>query len=1151
MAKVYVSSTIADLKRERRAVMDWLVDAQHQVVHSYRPNSDTVRESCLDDVDACDLYVLILGHRYGFQPAQDYPEGLSITQLEFRRAGESGIPRVALVRTSIPDVSLSDMEDPQRAALVLAFRAEVAREVRAAEFSDLAELIGGLSTGVAAELARRGQRPDGGRAAGPVLRLAPRLLLTGREELLAAVDGRLAGGADQGPRVVALHGLGGAGKTSMAVEYVYRHLDQVGVAWQLPAEDATVLEAGFSELAAQLGAQVAAGDPVAAVHSALAASPVPWMLIFDNARGQGPVQRFLPPAGTGRVLITSQSAAWPRDQAVEVPPLGTEVAAMFLVSRTGDPASEAAVTLADELGGLPLALEQAAAYIQATGTTLTAYLSVFRDREAELLARGEAAGHPADVAATLGLALSRLEEEAPPAAEALRLLACLAPEPVPLKLLLADARVAGQLAPDVAAAVGPLLGDPVAVGDAVAALRRYSLITPAGDGLVLVHRLVQAITAEQMPVDLAREWQQAAAALIEDAIPSDTDPPKTWAVCAALLPHTQAALADGSAGMARIANYLGRSGSYAASRDLQVRVLGAREQVLGPEHPETLSARHELARWTGFAGDPATAQDLLAALLPVRERTLGPEHPDTLTTRLQLARWTGEAGDPATARDLLAALLPVRERVSSPQHPDTLAARANLARWTGEAGDAAGARDRYTDLVPVDERVLGPEHPDTLAARANIARWTGEAGDAAAARDLLAALLSVDERVLGPEHPNTLAARANIARWTGQAGNSAAARDLLAALLPALERILGPEHPDTLDTRHQLARWTGHAGNAADARDRFAALLPVREQVLGPEHPDTLDTRHQLAHWTGKAGDAAGARDRFAALQQVRERLLGPEHPDTLNTLHHVAVWAGRAGNAAGALGMLAVLLPERERLLGADHPGPLNTRNEVAIWTGEAGNAASARDMLAVLLPERERVLGPEHPRTLNTRHQLARWTGAAGDAAGARDRFAALLPERERLLGAEHPDTLNTRNELAIWTGYAEDAASARDQFVALLPVRERVAGPEHPETLSTRHNLAYFTGLAGDAAEARDQYAALLPVYERVLGPEHPDTLTAGANLAYFTGMAGDAAGARDQFAALLPVRERVSGPEHPDTLTARANLASWTEAAGKGR
>src|SRR5262249_43918336 len=127
MAKVYVSSTIVDLRGERQAVYDWLREARHQAIGSYLPNSENVRESCLDDVDSCDLYVLILGHRYGFQPEDDNPEGLSITHMEFRRAGQSGIPRIALLRTSISDVGLSDLADPQRLALVSAFRAEVER----------------------------------------------------------------------------------------------------------------------------------------------------------------------------------------------------------------------------------------------------------------------------------------------------------------------------------------------------------------------------------------------------------------------------------------------------------------------------------------------------------------------------------------------------------------------------------------------------------------------------------------------------------------------------------------------------------------------------------------------------------------------------------------------------------------------------------------------------------------------------------------------------------------------------------------------------------------------------------------------------------------------------------------------------------------
>src|SRR5262245_53373388 len=200
MARVYVSCTTADLRRERQAVIDWLVAAQHQVVHSYRPNSDRVRDSCLEDVDTSDLYVLILGHRYGFQPPEDNPEGLSITQLEFRRAGQCGIPRVALLRTSIPDESLSDMDDPHKWALVRAFREEVADAVRAGRFGDLRGLVEGLSTGVQAELdklATLGPRPGGRRPAGPVLRLAPRpSFLAGRKELLAELEDRLAGSED-------------------------------------------------------------------------------------------------------------------------------------------------------------------------------------------------------------------------------------------------------------------------------------------------------------------------------------------------------------------------------------------------------------------------------------------------------------------------------------------------------------------------------------------------------------------------------------------------------------------------------------------------------------------------------------------------------------------------------------------------------------------------------------------------------------------------------------------------------------------------------------------------------------------------------------------------------------------------------------------
>jgi len=900
LAKVYVSSTVADLAEERRAVLDWLRLARHQAVDSYLPDSDTVRDSCLADVGTCDLYVLVLGHRYGFQPAEDNPQGLSITQLEFRRAGECGIPRVALLRTSIPDVRLSDLQDPARAPLVLGFRDEVASAVRPAEFSDLKGLIQGLSTGIQGELDKLGKRAErdagqaGPGAAGRALRLAPRpVFLAGRKELLAELEARLGGDDGAGPRVVALCGLGGAGKTSVAVEYAHRQLGDAKVAWQFAAEDPAVLAAGFGELAAQLGAGER-GDPVAAVHGMLAASPAPWLLLFDNAPDYGLVAPFVPPAGRGRVLITSRNQIWPPGQALDVPVLDPQVAAEFLAGRTGDRDRRAALQLAGELGGLPLALEQAAAYVQASGDSLAGYLASFLQRRPELLRRGEPTGYLPTVAATWKLAFEDLQRDAPGAAGLLRLLAFCAPEAIPLRLLLQPRPdLAGRLGEDVAPVLVPLLEDRLAAGDAIAALRRYSLISPPAGGSVSVHRLVQAVTVDQMPSGLREAWRAAAAALIEAAIPANAGSPETWLISGALLPHAQAALADDSIGMARMGNYLGFSGSYAAARDLQRKVVKARQRSLGPEHSQTLDARGDLAYWTGEAGDAAAARDQFAALLPVSERILGAEHQDTLAVRGLIARWAGEAGDPAAGRDQYAALLPVLKRALGAEHPDTLTARANVARWTGEAGDAAGARDQFAALLPARERVFGPDHPDTLTTRHNLAFWTGKAGDMAGARDRLAALLPVEERVLGPEHPETLTTRIHLAWSAQETGDAAGARDQFAALLPITKRLLGPEHPRTLMTRHDVAWSTGEAGDWAGARDQFAALLPGVERVFGFEHARTLAARYDLARCTGKAGDAAGARDQLAALLPVEERVLGPKHPDTLATRHDLAHWTG------------------------------------------------------------------------------------------------------------------------------------------------------------------------------------------------------------------------------------------------------------------
>ena len=489
------------------------------------------------------------------------------------------------------------------------------------------------------------RRPE---AASQPVRLAPRpVSLAGREGLLAELDARLTAGPGwPGPRLMALYGLGGAGKTSVAVEYAHRHLAEVAVCWQFPAEDPAVLAAEFAVLAAQLGARelMDSRDPVAAVHAVLARQEAGWLLVFDNALDRASIEPFLPPAGPGRVLITTQNQHWPPGQAFELPLLDHGVATDFLVNRTGDPDRAAASDLAAEMDGLPLALEQAAAYVQASGITLASYLLLFRERQTDLLARGEATGHPAHVAATLGLALSRLAGEAPAAAGLLRALAFLAPEPVPVSLLFTEQATA-VTSPEVAGTVQPLLGDPVAAGDAITALRRYSLATPAGNGLLLVHRLVQAMTRAQLTASQAAQWRQTAAALVETAVPANPRAPAAWPMCATLLPHARAVLKLTSGSMSLIAQYLGYSGSYLAARDLFQLIADARTASgnYGPGHSQTLTARASLAYWTGYAGDAAGARDQFAALMPIAERVQGAEHPHTLATRLALAEWTEQA----------------------------------------------------------------------------------------------------------------------------------------------------------------------------------------------------------------------------------------------------------------------------------------------------------------------------------------------------------------------------------------------------------------------------------------------------------------------------------------------------------------------------
>jgi hypothetical protein len=333
---------------------------------------------------------------------------LAIEQLRLRRPDVPWLIPVRLDECSVPDHDIGGgrtLASIQRVDLFGDRSDEAASRLVASVLRIL-----GQHSGRASGAGRT--RPSA--MAGQPLRIAPRpVYLVGREQLLADLYARLGDeGNEAGPRIVALCGMGGAGKTSVAVEYAHRHLAETGLVWQFPAEDATALAAGFDELARQLGARdlLDAGDPVAWVHGILASRPGRWLLIFDNAPDAVALQSVLPPAGDGQVLVTTQDPLWPGHRAIEIPVLDAAVAAEFLITRTGDDAPDAAQELAGELGGLPLALEQAAAYMQAAGRSIAAYLDLFRIRRDDLLARGKPAGYSGQVATTWSLAFGQLRQ---------------------------------------------------------------------------------------------------------------------------------------------------------------------------------------------------------------------------------------------------------------------------------------------------------------------------------------------------------------------------------------------------------------------------------------------------------------------------------------------------------------------------------------------------------------------------------------------------------------------------------------------------------------------------------------------------------------------------------------------------------------------
>jgi tetratricopeptide (TPR) repeat protein len=805
----------------------------------------------------------------------------------------------------------------------------------------------------------------------PIWNVAARNVdFTGRAPALERIRDQLAGGGTTAVVALALHGLGGVGKTQLALEYAHRFMADYDLVWWVPSERSDEVTAALANLARKMGLRV--GDNVAeAAEAALEelrrdASPH-WLLIFDNADDPKQLEPYLP-AGIGHVLITSRNQAWTRSaEPLEVDVFRPEESVAHLVRHLPDLDPADARMVADALGHLPLAVEQASAWLEQTGMQPHAYVAEINTRAARILGLNQPSDYQTPVVATWDLSFERLQQQSPAAVRMLQLLAYFSPGPISLELLYSD-EMYEALQP-----FDPSLSERLMLPRVIRDISRFALVkVDQGSNSLQIHRLVQAVIRSQLTDDAERdEARHAVHRILVGARPrhGEIEDALNWPAYELIWPHLGPSQAEECTDtqtrqlLLDWVRYLWMRGDYEACLSLSQRLQNLWTNVLGPDHSQTLYLQSQIANVLRFQGRFNEARDLDTYVLERQRQELGDDHLFTLITANNLGADLKALGEYREALEIDRQTYGSFKDEFGEDYGRTLMAAHNLTVSLRFVGDYNAALQLDQDTFDRRRTVIGSNHQFTLSTAVSLANDLRAVGAFRDSVSLLRDTLASYQGLLGDDVPDTLQAAIVLAVSLRKAGEQAEAMNLARETYDRYERRYGLSYPDTRLCAINLACDYAAANNMSKALSLVTEVRSALEAGLGADHPDTLVAANNLSCYLRSTSRLVEAH-RLAAdtLARMRNKL-GEKHPETLACAVNVANCLGDSGKLDEAEVLERRTAAQLTGVLGARHPDTLVCQANLAVTLRDAGRDREAKDLRAQVLAELSQVLGASHP--------------------------------------------------------------------------------------------------------------------------------------------------------------------------------------------